>query len=208
MLTEAYALMDKIEYFFLDFGLPWTVAKLLPYFLLLFLSSRIVIFFFRKWVMHPVLLWGLGISLSILPAGAYFYFYPVYEGDVFDTSIQMKSTLTFPKEKTFNILALPDCPYCKQTIPYAEKLVERNPNIRVRYMILAENKNQTEGLASLLHVSKHLYFDIETDLMGMSNVTLGGYPSFVLSENGKIVKVWRSETFGTRAFDAIESFFE
>lgn len=200
--------MDKLEYFFLDFGLPWTVAKLVPYFLLLFISTRLVIFFFRKWVMHPILLWGLGISLSVLPAATYFFFYPIYEGDVFDTSIQVPSKLVYPKEKTFNILALPDCPYCKQTIPYAEKLVARNPNIRIRYMILAENKNQTEGIATLLPVSKQLYYSIETDLLQMTNVTLGGYPSFVLSENGKMVKVWRSETFGTRAFDQIESFFE
>jgi len=200
--------MDKLEYFFLDFGLSWTVAKLVPYFLLLFISTRLVIFFFRKWVMHPILLWGLGISLSVLPAATYFFFYPIYEGDVFDKSIYVSSKLVYPKEKTFNILALPDCPYCKQTIPYAEKLVARNPNIRIRYMILAENKNQTEGIASLLPVSKQLYYSIETDLLQMTNVSLGGYPSFVLSENGKMVKVWRSETFGTRAFDQIESFFE
>ncbi len=39
-------------------------------------------------------------------------------------------------------------------------------------------------------------------------ITNGVFPTFAITKNGKLEKRWSNQSFGTRALDEIESFFE
>ncbi|MBU3661358.1 MAG: hypothetical protein FGM14_15930 [Flavobacteriales bacterium] len=198
--------MNFLDQFFLDFGLSWTFSKLLSYTVLV--SFGIVLFLlFRKLKFKiNALNYLKSIVLICLPALIYFAFFPIYEGDVFNLGIKTKSTIELQSIKTLAIVVLPDCPFCLETIPIVKKLKERNAKIKVEYIIAARPNEIPHGIAD--KIPKNCTFRLESDLQKLGQITHGAFPTYILSENKAIVSLWRSEHFGTKALDEIETFFK
>jgi len=198
--------LNNLDLYLLDFGLSWTQSKLIGY--CIFISLGIIfLIVFKKWKIKKNYLNLLkSILIAGLPISIYFAFYPIYEGDIFSSGVKIKSSIELSNEKTLSIVVLPDCPFCLETIPLVKKLKERNPKINIEYIIASRPNEIPHGIAD--KIPKNCTFRLVSDLQKLGQITHGAFPTYLISENEKIVILWRSEHFGTKALDEIESFFK
>ena len=198
--------MNNLDLYFLDFGLSWTQSKLIGY--CIFISLGIIfLIVFKKWKIKKNYL-NLLISILVagLPISIYFAFYPIYEGDVFSSGVKIKSSIELSNEKTLSIIVLPDCPFCMETIPLVKKLKERNPKMNIEYIIASRPNEIPHGIAD--KIPKNFTFRLVSDLQKLGQITHGAFPTYLISKNKTLVRLWRSEHFGTKALDEIEAFFK
>jgi thiol-disulfide isomerase/thioredoxin len=198
--------LNNLDLYLLDFGLSWTQSKLIGY--CIFISLGIIfLIVFKKWKIKKNYLNLLkSILIAGLPISIYFAFYPIYEGDIFSSGVKIKSSIELSNEKKLSIVVLPDCPFCLETIPLVKKLKERNPKIEIEYIIAAKPNEIPHGIAD--KIPKSCSFRLESDLQKLGQITHGAFPTYLISENKNVVLLWRSEHFGTKALDEIESFFK
>ena len=198
--------MNKIETFFLDFGLSWSISKMLPYVIFVLLGLCFVLLFRRIAIRNRWLNRISSFILFVLPFSIYFALYPIYEGDFSNQGSKPTSRIQFTSSKTLTVIVLPDCPYCYQSISLINKLKSRNPNMPINYWVVSSDTLPPKtGILSKIP-SKYEVFQ-RHDVIEISKLVLGTFPCFVLSDNGKVHKVWNNNQFGVRAIDEIEAFF-
>jgi len=196
--------MKDIELLLLNFGFSWTSSKLIPFVILLFFGCGFALMLKNK---KLKIKWLNPIKTSlivILPTAIYFVIFPIYEGDLYKSGIKISSELTFKKEKILSIIVLPDCSFCFETIEITKKLLKRNSNCSIEYIIASRPNEIPHGIAD--KIPKKCSIRLEYDVQKLAQLTHGAYPSYCISEKGEIVKLWRTEHFGTRALDEIEEF--
>ena len=198
--------MNNIETYFLDFGLSWSISKALPYIIALLIGLFLLLLFSKihfkkKWPKRII-----SIIVSFIPVSVYFAIYPIYEGDFSNQGIKSNSQIIFPASKSLTVVVLPDCPYCYQSISLINKLKSRNLNMSINYWVVSSDTLPPKtGILSKIPAHYHSYQ--RHDITEMSQLVLGTFPCFVLSDKGKVQKVWNNNQFGVRALDEIEAFF-
>ena len=198
--------MNKIETFFLDFGLSWSISKMLPYVICVLFGLCFVLLFRRIAIRNRWLNRISSFILFVLPFSIYFALYPIFEGDFSNQGSKPTSRIQFPSSKTLTVIVLPDCPYCFQSISLIDKLKSRNPSMPIYYWVVSSDTLPPKtGILSKIP-SEYEVFQ-RHDVIEMSKLVLGTFPCFVLSDNGKVQKVWNNNQFGVRALDEIEAFF-
>ena len=198
--------MNKIDLIILDLGLGWTQGKLVSYGLFLFIGFVLYLLIRKLKVKNRILNLLKSIITIVFPISTYFIFYPIYEGDIFNLGLKTKLTIELNTEKTLSIVVLPDCPFCLETIPLAKKLKARNPKMNIEYIIASRPNEFPHGIAD--KIPKNCNFRLESDLQKLGQVTHGAFPTYIISNNKTIVRLWRNEHFGTKALDEIETFFK
>jgi glutaredoxin len=138
------------------------------------------------------------------PISIYFYLFPIYQGDIFDLGQKPKTTIQFSTNKKLVVFALPDCPYCHESRLILEKLLKRNPSIQIEIWICG---NQFDSYYSSIE-SKNLKIIQFNEFDKTIYLTEGVFPTYVITENRKLVKRWTNRTFGARSLDELEAFFE
>lgn len=198
--------MNQIDYFFLDFGLSWSLAKAIPYVISIVLG--LLLFYFlkkvklkKKWLRVTIRFTSL-----LTPFIIYFSFFPIYEGDFTNQGTQPKSSILFPQSKSLTVVVLPNCPYCYQSIIWMKKIKERNPHIRINYWVSARD-TLPSNTAILKVLPKDFQVIKRHDTEKISKLVQGTYPCFILSEKGKAVKLWNNNQVGVSSMDEIENFF-
>ncbi|MBM3185900.1 MAG: hypothetical protein FJZ67_06335 [Bacteroidetes bacterium] len=198
--------MNWIETHFLDIGLSWSSSKALPYFLSILLGLILVflikkIRFNKNWIK-----WAISLFVLLLPFSVYFAFYPIYEGDFSNLGVIPNSKIKFPTQKALTVVVLPDCPYCHQAIPLIDKIKSRNPKMTINYWVVTSDSLPPKtGILS--KISSDYQVCQRLDVVEISQLVLGTFPCFILSENNKAIKVWNNNQFGVRALDEMEGFF-
>lgn len=194
--------MNFFESIFIDLGLSWTAAKLIPY-LLMAISGFILVYTFHQCIESRLKKWLSMSILALLPFGTYFAFYPIYQGDF--TNVHFKPTQLdqFPSKYTLNVVVLPSCPYCHETILLMNKLKARQPKLNIRYVVVAETKSTMNGFKSKLN--KRIQVVISKKPEDWIIMAQGGFPCMILSEDKKIIHAWENDHFGVRAIDEIIS---
>lgn len=199
--------MNQIDYFFLNLGLTWSLAKATSYVLCIFLGICLF-YFLRKIKLKKKWAKFIFLSLvSVIPFTLYFSFFPIYEGDFTNQGTQPKSAIQFPANKSLTVVVLPNCPYCYQSILLMKKIKERNPRITINYWVSTQ-----DTLSSKTAILKVLPNEFKVtqrhDTDKISELVQGTYPCFILSEKGKAVKLWTNNQVGASALDEMEEFFE
>jgi hypothetical protein len=194
--------MNSLENIFLNFGLSWTMAKALPYILALLIGTLLSVLFFRKKNKRLKMLFRLPISVIFF--AAYFIFHPIYEGDFSNHSYKPKSgTLAELKNDEFVVVAIPGCMYCMESIEKLNKLKERNPDLKIRFLVLSSDdkdlKYYREIAAPSISVTK------AKETKRFLEISKGGFPTFLSVKGGKIMKVWSNDSFGVLALDEVEN---
>lgn len=188
--------MEKIFWFF---GFSFLISQLLVYVVLLvvgyIISKRLVRFI--RFVGVKI---GLKIVGTLIPAILYFAIFPIYEGDIYEMSRESNSTIKFPENKSLTVVALPNCPYCVQSIELLNKLVKYKSNeVSVQYWILGSAIDDSLKYRRLLDKNIQIKrISMDTSILYL---TEGAYPTFVLSEQGKAICAWDNNGFGIRAWD-------
>jgi hypothetical protein len=199
--------MNSIETYFLDFGLSWSLSKALPYFLAILLGLILALLLKKIRFNKKSIKWAISLFGLLLPFSIYFAFYPIYEGDFSNQGIKPKSQIQFPSSKTLTVVVLPDCPYCHQSIPIINKIKTRNPKMTINYWVVASDSLPAKTRILSKIPSEFRVFQ-QHDVVEISQLTLGTFPCFVLSDKKKVNKVWNNNQFGVQAIDEIEAFFE
>lgn len=194
--------MNFFETIFLDLGFSWTLAKLIPY-VLMALLGFILVYTLHQRVKQRLKKWLSMSILCLLPFGTYFAFFPIYQGDFVNTHFQPTCLEKFPSKITLNVVVLPSCPYCHETIPFMNKLIERHPNLHIRYVVVAKSSKSMRGFRSTLN--RKIAVDLSKKPEDWIIMAQGGFPCMILSEHKKIIYAWENDHFGVRAIDDILS---
>ena len=130
--------MNSFEELFFSLGASWQNSVILPFVFLLFMGFVTGFLFWRK-IKLIYVRWFLLLLFSILPAGLYFAFYPVYHSDIKNDFRGVQVDLASVKLKsTLEIIVLPNCPFCLQSIEMIVELKKRNPKLPIVYKILSK----------------------------------------------------------------------
>jgi hypothetical protein len=196
--------MNVIENFLLDFNLSWTTSKYLPVVLIIIVWILIFRIILNFKALTTLLKITIGILVLFLSLTSYFIFNPVYTGDIYNGGEIIETKLVFPNQKKLIVIALSDCQYCHQSIEILNKLTERNPKIQIEYWLTGSGFDAEITRLKSKQIVVKQNSEIEESIL----LTEGVFPTFVLSQKGKLAKRWTNQSFGSLALDEIESFFD
>ena len=199
--------MNSIELFFLNLGLSWTLAKIIPYALAVligFIFARIAnnrLVKMKGWMRTSI-----SVVLFVLPFIAYFAYSPIYQGDFSNNAREavLSSDLQELEGKQLIVLALPGCPFCKQSMGKAAKLIERNPGLKVTYVVTKADKDALTWYREI--AVKGIDIVPAKNDKAISSLAKGKFPTFVVA-NGNKLRVWSNDGFGVLAIDEIENLY-
>jgi hypothetical protein len=187
--------------FFMNLGFSWTLSKLLPY--ILFFILGIALFFYFKSKFKTRLKKGLFSIVIILPVAIYFVFSPIYEGDFSNNYRELSnySEIGFKKNE-MTVLAIPNCPFCAESIVRLNKLAERTEADRINFVVITDDQEMLELYRE--KASKKIIVSNVPDFDRFQNVTLGRFPTFVFVDSPNM-HIWSNDGFGARAMDWVEN---
>ena len=200
--------MNVIEVFFLDAGFSWTLSKITPY-LLTFILGFILVLILRKKILKfgRILRMFFQIFTFSLFFLVYFSFYPIYEGDFtnYSTQIQQSKENNELEGKKLIVLSIPGCPYCYESIGKMKKLIERNPSVKIEFLVCSNDESTLDwykeetGSIIGVHLAKNP--------QAMAELAKGSFPTFVLVNDDNSLTVWSNSSFGVLAMDEVEDAF-
>ena len=194
--------MNSLENIFLDFGLSWTMSKALPYIVAVLIGILLSVFLFRRKNKKLKLLFGLPFSFLFFVA--YFIFHPIYEGDFSNRSYKPKTeNLAELKNDEFVVVAIPGCMYCLESIEKLNKLKDRNPDLKIRFIVLSSDDKDLKYYRKIAIPTISVVKAKETKRF--LEISKGGFPTFLSVRSGKILKVWSNDSFGVLALDEVEN---
>ena len=195
--------MNSFEDLFFSLGASWQNSVILPFALLLFMGFVTGFVFWRK-IKLVYVRWVLLLLFSILPAGLYFAFYPIYHSDINnDYRIVNVDSAPVKSKSTFEIIVLPNCPFCLQSIEMIVQLKKRNPELPIVYKILSK-KGRGGDIEPQLKKNQ-IDYDFISNNSELRKITKGSFPTFLFYKKGSSeAKAWDNNSFGTMALDYIE----
>lgn len=195
--------MNSFEELFFSMGSSWQCSVIWPFVLFLLLGFSIGFLIWRK-VKLVYVRWFLLFLLGVFPAGVYFAFYPIYHSDVNnDYRIVQVDSASIKSESTLEIIVLPNCPYCVQSIKTIVQLKNRNPELPIVYKILSK-KGRGGDIEPQLKKNQ-IDYDFISNNSKLRKITKGSFPTFLFYSKGNSkAKVWDNNSFGTMALDYIE----
>lgn len=195
---------NSIEVFLLEIGFNWTLSKFIPYlyaivlgFILLKLSFKLRLHF---WVKIPI-----GIFLLLLPFSSYFFFYPIYQPDLFNTVYKPKILPPQkPRQTTLAVVVLPGCPYCMQTTEVMNRLAAQNKHLQISYYLVSEDPISEQLFRKKLNKGIAVRYAKDETLWMLA--AEGVFPSYLLFDKKQLKRAWHNTTFGVRALDELRKF--
>ena len=196
--------MNWIGLFLLSLGFSWQMTKILPLILLFLLSFAICYWFWKK-VKTFKFKWVLFIIAGFIPCSLYFGFYPIYQSDVKNEyRVVQIGADSLKKINRFEIIALPNCPYCISSVDLINRFKKRNPNLSVEYKIVSVGSKEGKLEKELRKVG--LKYSTLKSGKKMRHIVRGSYPTYVFYQKDKSdIQIWNNNSFGTKALDFIES---
>jgi hypothetical protein len=197
--------MNSIERFLLDSGLSWTMSKLLPYILMVFIGLLLV-FILKRFVAKMKLPVRLLIKLTvlILPFVLYFAVAPIYQGDFSNNSVEISKDDAYKEltGKRLVVLTIPGCPYCFEALGRMKKLKERVPAIEIDYIVCHTDPETMDWYKQ--EAGDAVNVKMAENIKSMSELAFGVFPTFVLVDGDKTLRTWSNDNFGVSAMDEIE----
>ena len=200
--------MNKFELFLLDYDFSWYWSKLLPYLLFVLLGVVLMLFFIKKNSLKSRFLkLGMSFCLLLIPFLIYFVISPIYEGDFTNSSIEKKVTQESAElsENKLTVISIANCPYCYDAIDRLKKMKSRSTNLEIEFRVCSSDSNSMEWYKE--KSKNDIAILLSENLIGLSEVAEGRYPTFVLRE-GDDLKIWSNDQFGVAALDEIEKMFK
>ena len=190
--------------FFLNLSFSWTLSKMLAY--ILFFLLGIALFFYFKSKFKTRLKKGLFSLIIVFPFAIYFIFSPIYEGD-FSNNFRKLSNSSSDKfqPEELTVIAIPNCPFCSESIQRLNKLVERTDVDRINFIVITDDPESLDSYKE--KASKKIIVTSVPDFDRFAEVTSGRYPTFVYADSPDLY-VWSNDGFGVRALDWIENEIE
>lgn len=192
------------EDFLLNLGFSWTLAKYLPYFICLLLGLLL----FRIWVKVVFRWWLKILVLTVvcsLPFGLYFFFYPIYQPDIYNTAYIPKILPEkLPSKTTLAVVVLPGCPYCAQTTSEMNRLALQNKKLQIVYYFISEDPESVRIFRK--NLDRRIGIQSGIDATRWMLAAEGVFPSYLLFDNKQLKRAWHNTSFGVRALDELRAY--
>ena len=196
--------MNSVELLLLNLGFSFTMAKFIPYVLLLLLGWFLGRFVYRKIQQKTPKRWLQAlvfIGFFIQPVLIYFALFPVYQGDLFDLSYHPTTKLTLKNRRTMVVIALPGCKYCSESTVQM-RAIQPYVKSHIEYWVLGSDAMDLKSFQGM--VGPHIKVRLIPDIKSVLPLTEGSFPTYLLIEKGKISKAWHNDSFGIRALETLD----
>ena len=205
--------MNLFEISLSSTGLSWTMSKLLPYILFLITGILFAVIFYKKFKLSKPLKIIISLALFVLPFLLYFVYSPIYQGDFSNSGYTVSSENRFPEKKQFTVYVLPNCKYCVSSTATLKAMIRKNKGIDLVVRVLGHTVNDSlkyvklmDNLVPVAMNSSNNSIE-KVQIKELITITQGEFPTFVLSKNGKAIKAWHNDSFGVRAMDEVDHYF-
>ena len=205
--------MNLFEISLSSLGLSWTMSKLLPYILFLITGILFAVIFYKKFKLLNPLKIIISLALFVLPFLLYFLYSPIYQGDFSNSGFTVSSENRFPDKKQFTVYVLPNCKYCVSSTATLKAMIRKNKEIDLVVRVLGHTVNDSlkyvklmDNLVPVTMNSSNNSIE-KVQIKELITITQGEFPTFVLSKNGKAIKAWHNDSFGVRAMDEVDHYF-
>jgi len=192
------------EDFLLNLGFSWTLAKYLPYVICLLLGLLL----FRIWVKVVFRWWLKILVLTVvcsLPFGLYFFFYPIYQPDIYNTAYIPKILPEkLPSKTTLAVVVLPGCPYCAQTTSEMNRLALQNKKLQIVYYFISDDPESVRIFRK--NLDRCIGIQSGIDATRWMLAAEGVFPSYLLFDNKQLKRAWHNTSFGVRALDELRAY--
>jgi len=192
------------EDFLLNLGFSWTLAKYLPYVICLLLGLLL----FRIWVKVVFRWWLKILVLTVvcsLPFGLYFFFYPIYQPDIYNTAYIPKILPEkLPSKTTLAVVVLPGCPYCAQTTSEMNRLALQNKKLQIVYYFISDDPESVRIFRK--NLDRRIAIQSGIDATRWMLAAEGVFPSYLLFDNKQLKRAWHNTSFGVRALDELRAY--
>mgnify|MGYP000921577321 CR=1 FL=1 len=189
-----------METFFLNLGLSFTLSKLLPYIIVAILGIAFGYTIIKKAKSLPLKI--VGIVAIFIPFGIYFAINPIYQGDFSNDALVVphsEKVKQFPGKKLV-VVTIPGCQYCASSIE-SMKVLKNNKNTPIEYVVLSSDSSSLTTYKELIQNTFPLH--LAEDPITLSELVGGRFPSYVLIEDKKPIKIWNNNNFGVSALDDV-----
>jgi hypothetical protein len=188
--------MNTLEIFLSDLGFSFTLARMLPYLAMVGIGGVLAGLILKYSKMNGWKLWTVVLLVLVHPFTIYFALFPIYQGDLMDLSYTQSSKVIFPESKTLIVVALPGCQYCVESTQQM-KYIRKHTDIQMAYWVISNDQSDLKFFSN--RVGRGVLCQFATDIPGVMRLTQGSFPTYLLVENGKLIKAWHNDTFGVRA---------
>lgn len=205
--------MNNLEIFLSHLGFSWTEAKLIPFILAIIIGLFFSLIFYRRIKILKSVKVFISLVLFVLPFALYFAYAPIYSGDFSNSFYRKQLKNEFPTAKKLSVYVLPTCPYCIQATSTLMAMMQKNKHIILEINVLCSNAKEADKYLNLMkgfglvkvRIDHPSYLVRHKDLL---KLTEGQFPTYILSENKKVIKAWHNDTFGVDAMDEIDQYFK
>lgn len=183
------------------------MSKILPYLfflilgILFFILGRIIFRKFR-WIKFT------SILFILIPISIYFILNPIYEGDFSNDfkNVPYKNELNELQADRLTIITIPNCPYCYESIAEMKKIKSRIPDLQIDFIVCTSDSSALEWYNEESNGDLNILLAKNNEeLVSLSKEK---FPTFVVNDNNKMLRVWSNNNFGVRAKDWIENHFK
>lgn len=192
------------EDFLLNIGFGWTLAKYIPFVICLILGLLL----FRIWIKIKLILWFKLIALTLvcsMPFGLYFFFYPIYQPDLYNQAYVPKNLPNKrPSNTTLAVVVLPGCPYCAQTTAVMNRLASQNNKLHIKYYLVSDDPEAQRYFRKRLNPRIAIVYDNQAPLWMLA--AEGVFPSYLLFDHKQLKRAWHNTTFGVLALDELRAY--
>lgn len=205
LLAIVLVFANQIEQSCLSMNFSWTLSKALPYLLLVVMGILLAFAFSKNKIRNKLLKYSLSVLLLLAPFGIGFILHPIYEGDfsMIGTDIKESTGLKEFKNTDLAVITIPGCPYCMASIEKLKLIKQRNPSIRIQFIVCSETKND---LKPYIQEAKGAFPIVLTSSIDKAAEIAGHrFPTFIQIQSSKAVYKWSNDQFGVRAVDKLES---
>lgn len=195
-----------MESFFLNLGFSYTWSKLLPYILMTIVGILIGIFLLRR--SKSLLTKVLSVITIGIPFGIYFATNPIYQGD-FSNESRIVAHTAQTSELNGNklvVISLPGCIFCKESVERLKEVKKYDKNIEIEYVVTSSDKEVLDFYEDV--IKGEFPLRLAENPEAMIDLAQGRFPSFVLVNEKKPMKIWVNNTFGVMALDEVASSFK
>lgn len=204
-LTVVLFLFRQIENSALSLNFSWTLSKILPYGLIVLIGIALAYAFSTSKKINRFLKIALISVLIVAPFGIGFLLHPIYEGDFSLVGKEMKESTGLKEFKNTDlaVITIPGCPYCMASIEKLKLIKQRNPSIRIQFIVCSDSKNDLKPYIEEAKGSFPILLTSSIDKA--ADLAEHRFPTFIQIKANKAVYKWSNDQFGVRAVDKLES---